>query len=84
MDTASENDIPLPTISRATMQQLLTDIQLIVNQQHVANNEDQAIVHAAAQKKTNESSVQDLMNCRKSEIFTKRPFIEVVCGMEPK
>ena len=51
------------------MQQLLTDLQLIVNQLHAANTGDQAIVHAAAQSKITELSEQDFINARKAAQF---------------
>ena len=70
IDTAADNgDIPLSTVSRATMQQLLTDLQLIMDQQHAANTEDQAIAHAAAQSKITELSEQDFINARKAAQF---------------
>ncbi len=69
IDTAADNSaIPL-SILKSTMQQLLTDLQLIVNQLHVANTEDQAIAHAAAQSKITELSEQDFINARKAAQF---------------
>ena len=68
-DAADNSAIPLPPVSRATMQQLLADLQLIVNQLHAANTEDQAIAHAAAQSKITELSEQDFINARKAAQF---------------
>ncbi len=68
-DAADNSAIPLPPVSRATMQQLLADLQLIVNQLHAANTGDQAIVHAAAQSKITELSEQDFINARKAAQF---------------
>ena len=69
IDTAADNSaIPLP-ILKSTMQQLLADLQLIVNQLHVANTEDQAIAHAAAQSKITELSEQDFINARNAAKF---------------
>ncbi len=68
-DAADNSAIPLPPVSRATMQQLLADLQLIVNQLHAANTEDQAIAHAAAQSKITELSEQDFINARKAAVF---------------
>ena len=69
IDTAADNSaIPL-SILKSTMQQLLADLQLIVNQLHAANTGDQAIVHAAAQSKITELSEQDFINARKAAQF---------------
>ncbi len=68
-DAADNSAIPLPPVSRATMQQLLADLQLIVNPLHAADTEDQAIVHAAAQSKITELSEQDFINARKAAQF---------------
>ncbi len=70
IDTSGDNSaIPLPPVSRAIMQQLLTDLQLIMDQQHAANTGDQAIVHAAAQSKITELSEQDFINARNAAQF---------------
>ena len=70
IDTSGDNSaIPLPPVSRAIMQQLLTDLQLIVNQLHAANTGDQAIAHAAAQSKITELSEQDFINARNAAQF---------------
>ncbi len=69
IDTAADNgDIPLP-ILKSTMQQLLTDLQLIVNQLHAANTEDQAIAHVTVQSKITELSEQNFINARKAAQF---------------
>ena len=69
IDTAADNSaIPLP-ILKSTMQQLLTDLQLIVNPLHAADTEDQAIANAAAQSKITELSEQDFINARNAAKF---------------
>ncbi len=69
IDTVADNSaIPLP-ILKSTMQQLLTDLRLIVNQLHVANTEDQAIAHVTVQSKITELSEQDFINARNAAQF---------------
>jgi WD40 repeat protein len=68
-DAADNSAIPLPPVSRATMQQLLADLQLIVNQLHAANTEDQAIAHVTVQSKITELSEQDFINARNAAQF---------------